>query len=73
VKDRGRIRVALTRADGLVRLKVADDGIGMPGDGRREGAVGLELVSLWATHQLGGRLERRSEGGAAFTVEFAVS
>jgi two-component sensor histidine kinase len=72
VKDQGRIRVALTRAGGLARLEVADDGVGLSPDNQREDAVGLELVSLWATHQLGGRLEQRSDGGTAFIVEFAV-
>jgi two-component sensor histidine kinase len=71
VKEGGRIRVGLSRTNGTVRLEVADDGIGMP-DAGRKGAVGLELVALWATHQLGGRLTVRREPGAAFAVEFDV-
>jgi two-component sensor histidine kinase len=72
VRDHGHIRVALGHENGIARLEVADDGIGIPADSQRphQGSVGLELVSLWATHQLGGRIERRSDGGTAFTVEF---
>jgi two-component sensor histidine kinase len=71
VRAGGRIKVALTETAGTVRLEVADDGIGMPAEHERRGSVGLELVSLWATHQLGGRLAVRSEPGTAFIVEFA--
>jgi two-component sensor histidine kinase len=70
VRDRGRIRVSLSQAARAVRLEVADDGIGVSGQNPRQGAVGLELVSLWARHQLGGRLTTRSDGGTTFTVEF---
>jgi two-component sensor histidine kinase len=70
VRDRGRITVALKQAAGTVRVEVADDGVGMSDKGRHPGALGLELVSLWATHQLGGRLTTRSGPGTAFTVEF---
>ncbi len=70
VRDRGRITVGLRQAAGTVRLDVADDGVGISEQDRHPGALGLELVSLWATHQLGGRLTTRSEQGTAFTVEF---
>jgi two-component sensor histidine kinase len=69
VRDRGRIRVGLTQVAGTVRLEVADDGVGMSQEGR-QGALGLQLVSLWATHQLGGRLTVRSDQGTTFIVEF---
>jgi len=71
VRIGGRIAVRLTDAAGTVRLTVADDGVGMSEDRRPDGTLGLELVSLWATHQLGGRLVVRVDRGTAFTVEFA--
>jgi two-component sensor histidine kinase len=70
VKDAGRVRVGLRQMERTIRLDVADDGVGIAAEGRRESAVGLELVSLWATHQLGGRLTVRTDPGTAFTVEF---
>jgi two-component sensor histidine kinase len=70
-RDGGHIRIALAEAGGTARLEVADDGVGMPPDERRRSqSLGLQLVSLWATHQLGGRLELRSGEGTAFTVDF---
>jgi two-component sensor histidine kinase len=73
VRDRGRIRVTLSQTARAVRLEVADDGIGVSGERQRQGAVGLELVALWARHQLGGRLTMQSERGTTFTVEFEGS
>jgi len=71
VRGSGRIRVGLTKVAGSARLEVADDGVGMPpAEGRCQESLGLQLVSLWATHQLGGRLELKSGQGTAFTVEF---
>jgi two-component sensor histidine kinase len=69
-RDRGRIRVALSQTVRTVRLEVSDDGIGVSDESQRQGAVGLQLVSLWARHQLGGQLTVRSERGTTFTVEF---
>ena len=75
VRDRGRVTVGLSHESGTVRLEVTDDGVGMRGGGPKPGGLGLQLVSLWATHQLGGRLDVRSEPqtkqGTAFTVEFS--
>jgi two-component sensor histidine kinase len=44
-----------------------------PADLRRQDSLGLQLVSLWATHQLGGRLEMKSGEGTAFAVEFETA
>lgn len=67
----GCIRVGLTQAGQTARLEVADDGVGMPPEeGRHQGSLGLQLVTLWATHQLGGRLELKSGQGTTFRVEF---
>jgi two-component sensor histidine kinase len=73
VPAEGRITIGLTQAPGTVRLEVADDGIGLSDGQSRTGAVGLELVSLWATHQLGGRLTVRRDKGTAFIVEFGAA
>jgi two-component sensor histidine kinase len=74
VRDGGSIRIRLTEVAGSMRLEVVDDGVGMPpADLRRQDSLGLQLVSLWATHQLGGRLEMKSGEGTAFAVEFETA
>jgi PAS domain S-box-containing protein len=66
------IRIGLRRAGTAITLIVADNGIGLPSgftwqDGR---IFGLRLVELWATHQLGGRIDADLSKGTAITVEF---
>ncbi len=53
-------------------LEVADNGVGLaPGSESRPGrGLGLQLVRLWATHQLGGTLETRNQDGLSYTIVF---
>jgi two-component sensor histidine kinase len=55
-------------------IKFWDSGIGMPSglDWRASKSIGLRLVNLWATHQLGGTLDVDDEGGTMFTVIFKI-
>ncbi|MFN3512767.1 MAG: sensor histidine kinase [Phenylobacterium sp.] len=71
----GRIQVSL-RADGeAYRLRVADDGDGLPADFARDGRKGLGMRAIEAlAKQLGGRLDvERPAAGAAFAVAFPRS
>ncbi|MGG5823692.1 sensor histidine kinase [Falsiroseomonas sp. HW251] len=75
---RGRVRVALTAPtgpNGLARLAVSDDGVGLPeGAGEGRGRSGFDLVETLAT-QIGGRVERRvlPEGGTEIAVTLPVA
>ncbi|MGD0781978.1 MAG: histidine kinase dimerization/phosphoacceptor domain -containing protein [Candidatus Aminicenantales bacterium] len=68
------IRVGLRAKDGMVRLTVADNGVGLP-PGLKIGttdSLGLRLAHLWATQQLGGTWEISGPPGLAFHVAFPI-
>ncbi|MFC7557285.1 sensor histidine kinase [Pseudoroseomonas wenyumeiae] len=69
---RGRILVDLSLADGgLARLRIEDDGIGLP-PSRRQGALGLKLIETLA-QQIQGKVElvsRQDGTGTAVSVTF---
>lgn len=69
------IRVSL-QSDGLdYCLSVSDNGIGMPlgFDLASAQTQGLRLVNLWATHQMGGTLDKGVGPGISFLVKFPES
>lgn len=68
----GTVIVSLERGvDGLVQLKVSDDGVGLKPDFElaRVQSLGLIIVSTLA-EQLGGKLQMLAESGTAVTLEF---
>ena len=71
-RERGEVRVALHKEDGRYTLRVSDNGAGLPPELRwREArSLGLRLVNLWATHQLGGTISVEGPPGTTFTVTF---
>ena len=69
---RGEIVVSCReRAGGVLRLEVADDGLGFEGELARAeaGSLGLSLVTTLA-EQLRGRLLRVGRAGSVLRVEF---
>jgi two-component sensor histidine kinase/DNA-binding response OmpR family regulator len=65
-----QIHVSLcTDADGLVQLRVADNGVGFPEelDFRKTESLGLQLVSI-LVNQLRGKVELHREGGTEFRI-----
>ena len=66
------VHIALEYNGETYRLTVADNGVGLPPDydWHASRSLGLRLVNLWATHQLGGTLTVRSEPGATYTITF---
>ncbi len=68
----GTVEVGLRRrGDGSVELRVADDGVGLPGalDFRRTDTLGLQIVAL-LVNQLDGTIELGTGRGTDFTIAF---
>ncbi len=67
-----RISVKLTAREELCNLIVMDNGVGLPEDmdQRKQHSMGLRLVKLWATHQMGGTLEVESREGVTYYITF---
>jgi PAS domain S-box-containing protein len=71
----GTVEVELCRtSESEVRLSVADDGDGLPGDFdvRKAKSLGMQLVSA-LVEQLDGKLEIARGGGVSFSVTFPAS
>jgi len=66
------IHIALQLAGEAYRLAISDNGAGLPPglDWRASRTLGLRLVNLWATHQLGGTLDVTSGPGTSYEVTF---
>ncbi len=71
-----KIRVAMNEdADGQFRLLIGDNGIGLPPDfdPHTRKSLGMRLVRLWATHQMGGEFKIQSPPGVQYTITFRNS
>jgi len=69
----GNIFVGLRREpDGLIRLEVSDDGVGVASgfDMEREGRIGGMTIYSLAQNQLGGKVSVAAGRGLAWTIEF---
>ncbi len=69
---KGTVEVGLRKdEDGKVELRVADDGVGLPGslDFRRTESLGLQIVNLLAD-QLGGAIELGDGNGTDIRISF---
>jgi len=69
---KGVLSIRLRRGkDGVVELRIADDGVGFPEglDFRRTDSLGLQIVNL-LVGQLGGTIKMTGKKGAIFTVTF---
>jgi signal transduction histidine kinase len=66
----GSIRIALAASDGLVRLRIEDDGRGVPRSTRQAKGMGLASMTSRA-RSLGGRFDigNRARGGTIVTCE----
>ena len=67
------INIALhTTDDGEIELCVRDNGIGLPEDFdvSKATSLGLQLVRMFAEHQLGGTVEWHNENGAVWRIVF---
>ena len=67
----GEIRIAFGREDGIYRMTVADNGVGMC-EGLtvgEESSIGLKVVQA-LTRQIHGRLDHAYQEGTVFTIQF---
>jgi len=71
-KDGAEVRVEFRAEEATYTLVVSDNGVSLPPglDWRKAKTMGLRLVSFWATHQLGGKLEVDDRQGTAFQITF---
>ena len=69
------IRIGLRKKDEMVRVTIADNGVGLP-PGVKIGttdSLGLRLAHLWATQQLGGTWTISGPPGLGFQIAFPFS
>jgi two-component sensor histidine kinase len=66
------VNIALQLDGDSYHLTVADNGMGMPPshDWQASRSLGLRLVNLWVTHQLGGTLQVSSAPGTTYSISF---
>ena len=67
----GEIQVSLERAEGGIRLSVADDGVGIPAI-PRQGSLGLRLIRTF-TQQLAGTVALDNAVGTRLTITLPLS
>ncbi|WP_374999862.1 sensor histidine kinase [Aeromicrobium sp. CTD01-1L150] len=70
----GRVTVAVNRIRGRIRMRVSDDGVGLPADFDASASLGLSIVSTLVEAELGGTLtfERGHRGGTTVSITIAV-
>ncbi len=71
-QDQPLVHIALQVTDETYQLTVADNGVGLPPgfDWQASRSLGLRLVNLWATHQLGGTLNVSGNPGVTYAITF---
>lgn len=70
----GRVTVAVNRIRGRIRMRVSDDGIGLPADFDPAASLGLSIVSTLVEAELGGTLAFQAgpRGGTTVAISIAV-
>ncbi|EFQ82974.1 ATPase/histidine kinase/DNA gyrase B/HSP90 domain protein [Aeromicrobium marinum DSM 15272] len=68
----GHIGVAANRIRDRVKVRVSDDGVGLPADFSAESSLGLSIVSTLVQTELGGSLAFESRGSGGTTVSIAL-
>jgi two-component sensor histidine kinase len=73
-RARGGVSVAANRIRDRLRVRVSDDGVGMPADVDAGASLGLSIVRTLVESELNGtlRFERGQRGGTTVTIELEV-
>lgn len=69
----GRVTVAVNRIRERVRMRVSDDGAGLPADFDPTRSLGLSIVSTLVESELGGTLGFESRSGRGATVTISIT
>jgi two-component sensor histidine kinase len=69
------IKISMTKTGSQYILTVRDNGVGFKkrSSYMTGSSLGLKLVNIWATHQLGGTMEINDNSGVEFVISFPVS
>jgi two-component sensor histidine kinase len=70
----GTLILAVNRIRDKIRLRVSDDGVGLPSDFNPAGSLGLSIVTTLVEGELGGTLafEKRAGGGTTVSISLRV-
>ena len=71
---KGNILVRLARSkDATITLEISDDGIGVPAekDLRQSNTLGMQTIFGIASHQLGARVDLKTDRGVAWRIQFS--
>jgi two-component sensor histidine kinase len=70
----GTLTLAVNRIRDKIRLRVSDDGVGLPAQFDPAGSLGLSIVTTLVESELGGTLafEERVGGGTTVAISFSV-
>ena len=68
---KGKLTINLNKEEGKVKLRIADNGKGMPAkiNYRDTQSLGMQLV-MTLTQQIDGKIELDNKNGAAYTITF---
>jgi two-component sensor histidine kinase len=71
---RGHLTIAVNRIRDRLRLRISDDGVGLPSDFDVDQSLGLSIVSTLVESELGGSLtfEQRPRGGTTVAITLTV-
>lgn len=73
-REHGSVSVAVNRVRGRVRLRISDDGRGLPQAFDAADSLGLSIVTTLVESELGGTLEfdRSADNGTTVTIGFEI-
>jgi len=73
-RKKGTIEISAVEENGLIKITIRDDGIGLPADFdiSRTTSLGLKLIRTLVLHQLKGSLTLKSRNGTEMSMEFPV-